>query len=86
MVIGLPACPGTDTERPGNQAKLASQASCATWDPYEHPDPPGCDWFTRPPEPADDSTGTNGARARRGDRHGARLRRLRRSRPIPPLP
>ncbi len=42
---------GSDRERPGDQAKLASQASCATWDPYENPDPPGCDWFTRPPEP-----------------------------------
>jgi hypothetical protein len=61
VVVGLPACPGTDMERPGNQAKLASQASCATWDPYEQTDPPGCDWFTRPPEPADDSSGTNGA-------------------------
>ena len=61
VVVGLPACPGSDTERPGNQAKLASQASCATWDPYENPDPAGCDWFTRPPEPPDDSSGTNGA-------------------------
>ena len=60
VVIGLPACPGTDMERPGNQAKLASQASCATWDPYENPDPPGCDWFTRPPEAPDDSSGSNG--------------------------
>jgi hypothetical protein len=59
-VLGLPACPGTDTERPGNQAKLASQASCATWDPYENPDPAGCDWFTRPPEPPDNSSGSNG--------------------------
>jgi hypothetical protein len=61
VLIGLPACPGTPTERPGNQAKLASQATCATWDPMENPDPPGCDWFTRPPEPPDDSSGTNGA-------------------------
>jgi hypothetical protein len=61
VVIGLPACPGSDMDRPGNQAKLASQASCATWDPYENPDPPGCDWFTRPPEPPDDSSGTSGA-------------------------
>ena len=28
---------------------------------YENRDPPGCDWFTRPPEPPDDSSGTNGA-------------------------
>jgi hypothetical protein len=60
VVVGLPACPGSDTERPGNQAKLASQASCATWDPYENPDPAGCDWFTRPPEAPNDKNGTNG--------------------------
>jgi hypothetical protein len=27
----------------------------------ENSDPAGCDWFVRPPEPPDDSTGTNGA-------------------------
>jgi hypothetical protein len=60
VVIGLPACPGTDRERPGDPAKTASQATCSTWDPMENPDPPGCDWFTRPPEPPDDQNGTNG--------------------------
>ena len=43
VIIGLPACPGSQNLRPGNQAKLASQATCATWDPMENPDPPGCD-------------------------------------------
>jgi hypothetical protein len=61
VIIGLPACPGSDRERPGDPTKTASQATCATWDPYENPDPPGCDWFTQPPEPPDDSSGTNGA-------------------------
>ncbi|MGH2968354.1 MAG: right-handed parallel beta-helix repeat-containing protein [Solirubrobacteraceae bacterium] len=54
VVLGLPGCPGSQVFTPGNPAKSASQASCATWDPYENPDPPGCDWFTRPAEPPDD--------------------------------
>jgi hypothetical protein len=60
VVLGLPGCPGSDVFMPGNAAKSASQAPCATWDPYENSDPPGCDWFDRPPEPADDSSGSNG--------------------------
>jgi hypothetical protein len=36
---------------PGNPAKTSSQATCSTWDPFNNPDPPGCDWFTRPKEP-----------------------------------
>ncbi len=51
VALGLPACPGSNVFSPGNPAKTASQATCATWDPYENPDPPGCDWFTRPEEP-----------------------------------
>ncbi len=58
VLLGLPECPGSDTMMPGNQAKTASQATCATWDPYENPDPPGCDWFDRPPEPPDDGSGS----------------------------
>src|SRR5215207_1276605 len=50
-VGGLPPCPGSSTYMPGDTAKLASQATCATWDPATNTDPPGCDWFTRPPEP-----------------------------------
>jgi hypothetical protein len=57
VLLGLPECPGSDTTMPGNPAKTASQATCATWDPYENPDPPGCDWFDRPPEPPDDGSG-----------------------------
>ena len=46
----LPDCPGGPFS-PGNPAKTATVASCATWDPMTNTDPPGCDWFTRPPEP-----------------------------------
>jgi hypothetical protein len=58
VLLGLPECPGSDAMMPGNQAKTASQATCATWDPYENPDPPGCDWFDRPPEPPNDGSGS----------------------------
>ena len=51
VILGLPACPGSNVFSPGVPTKTASQATCATWDPYENPDPPGCDWFVRPPEP-----------------------------------
>ena len=50
-VGGLPPCPGSSTYSPGKPEKSASQATCATWDPAENTDPPGCDWFTRPQEP-----------------------------------
>jgi hypothetical protein len=49
--ILLPACPGLDAFRPGNSAKQATLVPCATWHPIDNPDPPGCDWFTTPPEP-----------------------------------
>ena len=51
VLTGLPTCPGSTVFSPGVPTKTASQATCATWDPYENPDPPGCDWFTRPEEP-----------------------------------
>jgi len=49
----LPDCPGSPVFLPGSPNKTASQAPCATWDPQDEDlqDPPGCDWFTRPPEP-----------------------------------
>ena len=47
----LPGCPGLDATRPGNNAKQATLVPCATWNPEDNTDPPGCDWFTRPPEP-----------------------------------
>jgi hypothetical protein len=51
VIAGLPDCPGPGVFNPGIPTKTASQATCATWDPFENPDPPGCDWFTRPEEP-----------------------------------
>jgi hypothetical protein len=50
---GFPlACPvETPPPHQGDPAKIASQATCASWDPQTNTDPPGCDWFTRPPEP-----------------------------------
>jgi len=47
----LPPCPTGSLFTPGNPIKSLSQASCATWNPNDNTDPPGCDWFTRPPEP-----------------------------------
>jgi hypothetical protein len=51
VLTGLPGCPGSSTFSPGIPTKTASQATCSTWDPFNNPDPPGCDWFTRPKEP-----------------------------------
>ena len=47
----LPACPGPHHVRPVNANKHAFLVPCATWDPVENPDPPGCDWMTLPPKP-----------------------------------
>ncbi|MBI5106657.1 MAG: hypothetical protein HZB46_17025 [Solirubrobacterales bacterium] len=47
----LPACPNDGPFSPGNPVKLLSHASCATWNPNDNTDPPGCDWFVLPPEP-----------------------------------
>ena len=51
--MALPDCPGSPVFLPGDPNKTASQAPCATWDPQDEElqDPPGCDWFARPPEP-----------------------------------
>ncbi len=49
----LPHCPGSAVHSPINPAKAAILLPCASWDPQDDvlQDPPGCDWFTRPPEP-----------------------------------
>jgi hypothetical protein len=47
----LPNCPGLDAFRSGNSAKQGTLVPCAVWNPEDNTDPPGCDWFTRPPEP-----------------------------------
>jgi hypothetical protein len=50
-LLGLPPCGGPRVDSPGDPTKTSSQATCATWDPYDNTDPPGCDWFVRPQEP-----------------------------------
>jgi hypothetical protein len=47
----LPTCPGSSIELPGEPQKYVQLAPCATWNPKDNTDPPGCDWFTLPPEP-----------------------------------
>ena len=47
----LPTCAsGGSTSRPNFQ-KLAVEVPCATWNPRDNTDPPGCDWFDTPPQP-----------------------------------
>jgi hypothetical protein len=48
----LPRCPGGSVFQVGNVPKLAREAACATWDPQDNPNPPGCAWFTTPPRPS----------------------------------
>jgi hypothetical protein len=36
---------------PPNPATFAPQVPCTAWDPYQDPEPVGCDWFTTPPKP-----------------------------------
>ncbi len=51
---GLPSCGAAPpTYAVPNPLKSASQVTCATWDPQDEllRDPPGCDWFVRPPKP-----------------------------------
>lgn len=49
----LPDCAnGGSPGAVSNPAKLAQEATCATWDPKENPDPPGCTWFDTPPRPS----------------------------------
>jgi hypothetical protein len=49
----LPDCPGSPVHMPINPAKFAILIPCSAWDPQDDTlqDPPGCDWFTVPPEP-----------------------------------
>jgi hypothetical protein len=48
----LPLCPGLDN---GflfpNISKFFELVPCADWNPETNTDPPGCNWFTLPPEP-----------------------------------
>lgn len=50
--LKCPVGTGDNAQTPlGDPAKIASQGPCATWDPETNSDPPGCNWFTKPPEP-----------------------------------
>lgn len=47
----LDKCPGRSILRPASPTLEATEVPCATWDPVTNTDPPGCSWFTVPPEP-----------------------------------
>ncbi|HVM27514.1 MAG TPA: right-handed parallel beta-helix repeat-containing protein [Mycobacteriales bacterium] len=50
---GLPDCDsGGSVLKTGYTLKTAMMASCATYNRDDEPDPPGCDWFDSPAEPA----------------------------------
>ncbi|MGH2661390.1 MAG: right-handed parallel beta-helix repeat-containing protein [Actinomycetota bacterium] len=46
----LPDCDRIPVFTPGPVYKTGQLAPCATWS-QESPDPPGCDWFEKPPPP-----------------------------------
>ena len=49
----LPDCDSGGSLSPvGNLVKSASMVSCATYNREDEPDPPGCNWFDSPAEPA----------------------------------
>ena len=50
------SCPGSTTTLPPSPDKSGFLVPCATWDPQDNTDPPGCrmagySWFEQPPEP-----------------------------------
>lgn len=52
-LLPLPDCDSGGSLSPvGNVVKTASMASCATYNREDQPDPPGCNWFDSPAEPA----------------------------------
>lgn len=58
----LPNCDsGGSTSVVGNDAKLAMDLPCITWDPNINTDPPGCTWFTTPADPGDGSRSRSSA-------------------------
>ncbi|MBW3663761.1 MAG: right-handed parallel beta-helix repeat-containing protein [Actinobacteria bacterium] len=51
--IGLPDCDSGGSMLPtGTAIKSAGLAPCAPYDREDNPDPPGCDWFDDPVQPA----------------------------------
>jgi hypothetical protein len=50
----LPTCSSGGSTNPlPNWIKLGSEVPCATWNPENNSDPPGCIWFSSPPDPGD---------------------------------
>jgi hypothetical protein len=47
----MPVCSSPSTSTTPNAETAAREVPCATWDPRENPDPPGCTWFTTPAKP-----------------------------------
>ena len=48
----LPTCDsGGSAGAVSKPEKIGPEIPCATWDPQENPNPPGCTWFTTPPKP-----------------------------------
>ena len=53
VLPSLPSCDSGGSLSPvGNVVKSASMVSCATYNREDMPDPPGCNWFDTPAEPA----------------------------------
>jgi Right handed beta helix region len=53
QLIPLPNCSSGGSVSPvGNATKTARNAPCATYNREDEPDPPGCDWFDDPVQPA----------------------------------
>jgi len=53
LPVGLPDCDSGGSVSPvGNVVKSASMISCATYNREDQPDPPGCNWFDSPAQPA----------------------------------
>jgi hypothetical protein len=51
----LPNCTSGGSNSPvGNTAKLGNEVPCATWNPRDNPNPPGCEWFVTPERPSAD--------------------------------
>jgi hypothetical protein len=48
--VALPVCDPPDPFDEGNSSKQSILFACSVWSPSNN-DPPGCDWFTSPPEP-----------------------------------
>lgn len=57
----LPTCDEPSVDLPSNAVKSAGIAPCAAYDREDQPNPPGCDWFETPAEPAGREAGSDEA-------------------------